>query len=87
MFVVRHPLFRRRARRLVIDEADTMFDQGFGEEVTGLLNMLRKKQLPVQVITVQRTGLLTSTRVVCSCHDRRFQPGKQVSQENDHHHN
>jgi hypothetical protein len=36
-------------RRLVIDEADTMFDQGFGEDVTKLLDILKKKQPPVQV--------------------------------------
>lgn len=36
--------------RLVIDEADTMFDQGFGEDVTKLLGMLKSKEPPVQVM-------------------------------------
>ncbi|KAF6266680.1 P-loop containing nucleoside triphosphate hydrolase protein [Scenedesmus sp. NREL 46B-D3] len=40
---------------LVIDEADTMFDQGFGEDVTKLLGMLRNKQPPVQVVLVSAT--------------------------------
>jgi hypothetical protein len=37
--------------RLVIDEADTMFDQGFGEDMTKLLGIFRNKQTPVQVCT------------------------------------
>ncbi|WIA29127.1 hypothetical protein OEZ86_011638 [Tetradesmus obliquus] len=40
---------------LVIDEADTMFDQGFGEDVTKLLGILQKKQPPVQVVLVSAT--------------------------------
>jgi superfamily II DNA/RNA helicase len=42
--------------RLVIDEADTMFDQGFGEDVSKLLGILRNKQPPVQVRATAAAG-------------------------------
>eukprot|EP00879_Flechtneria_rotunda_P025367 GHRR01026952.1.p1 GENE.GHRR01026952.1~~GHRR01026952.1.p1 ORF type:complete len:415 (+),score=141.71 GHRR01026952.1:145-1389(+) len=40
---------------LVIDEADTMFDQGFGEEVTQVLDILKRKDPPAQVVLVSAT--------------------------------
>ncbi|KAF8072921.1 DEAD-box ATP-dependent RNA helicase 39 [Scenedesmus sp. PABB004] len=40
---------------LVIDEADTMFDQGFGEDVGALLGILRAKAAPAQAVLVSAT--------------------------------
>eukprot|EP00775_Hariotina_reticulata_P013702 gene13702-13824_t len=42
-------------RWLVIDEADTMFDQGFGEEVTKVLSACKARSPPAQVVLVSAT--------------------------------
>lgn len=52
----------------MIDEADTMFDQGFGEEVTKLLNILKQKHTPAQVHTV----LLGSLPIMCVLTDMGY---------------
>jgi superfamily II DNA/RNA helicase len=56
-----------RSRRLVIDEADTMFDQGFGEDVTKLLGILRNKQPPVQVRAAAPAGGDSAGPALVSC--------------------
>jgi len=45
---------------VVLDEADTMFDRGFGPEVEKLLGPLRSKPEPAQCILVAAT--LTKVR-------------------------
>ena len=40
---------------VVLDEADTMFDKGFGPEVRALLNPVRKKEQPAVCILVLAT--------------------------------
>ena len=45
---------------VVLDEADTMFDRGFGPEVEKLLGPLRSKPQPAQCILVAAT--LTKVR-------------------------
>jgi superfamily II DNA/RNA helicase len=40
---------------LVLDEADTMFDKGFGPEVRAVLRPLRSKQRPARVVLVVAT--------------------------------
>lgn len=49
---------------LVIDEADTMFDQGFGAEVEHLLSALKSKPQPAQVILVSATMTKAVERLV-----------------------
>lgn len=46
---------------VVLDEADTMFDRGFGPEVEKLLGPLRSKPQPAQCILVAAT----LTKVIC----------------------
>lgn len=40
---------------VILDEADTMFDKGFGPEVKALLGPLRSKASPARVILVLAT--------------------------------
>lgn len=40
---------------VVLDEADTMFDKGFGAEVRALLKPLRSKLNPARVVLVMAT--------------------------------
>ncbi|MEW5302928.1 MAG: hypothetical protein WDW36_005665 [Sanguina aurantia] len=48
-------VFFRDIRWLVIDEADTMFAQGWGEEVQRILEPLSSKPIPAQVVLVSAT--------------------------------
>lgn len=54
----------RDVKWLVIDEADTMFDRGFGEEVRQLLLTLKGKSTPVEVVLVSATMTKAVRRVV-----------------------
>jgi energy-coupling factor transporter ATP-binding protein EcfA2 len=49
-------------RYVVLDEADTMFDQGFGAEVRQVLKPVRQKEEPCKVVLV--TATLTKVRIV-----------------------
>jgi superfamily II DNA/RNA helicase len=48
-------LFFGDVQYVVLDEADTMFDKGFGPEVRALLNPVRKKEQPAVCILVLAT--------------------------------
>ena len=48
-------LFYGDVRFVVLDEADTMFDRGFGPEVRALLQPLRGKESPAACILVLAT--------------------------------
>ena len=48
-------LFWGDVRYVVLDEADTMFDKGFGPEVRAVLGPLRSKANPAQVVLVVAT--------------------------------
>ena len=48
-------LFVRSVRTVVLDEADTMFDAGFGPEVRALLRPLRSKAQPAACVLVAAT--------------------------------
>ena len=48
-------LFWGDVRYVVLDEADTMFDRGFGPEVRAVLAPLRSKAHPAQVVLVVAT--------------------------------
>ena len=50
---------------VVLDEADTMFDRGFGPEVESVLGPLRSKPEPAQCILVAAT--LTKVTSICCC--------------------
>lgn len=48
-------MFYGDVQLLVLDEADTMFDKGFGPEVRALLKPLRSKANPARVVLVLAT--------------------------------
>ena len=53
--LVQGHLFWGDVRYVVLDEADTMFDKGFGPEVRAVLGPLRSKANPAQVVLVVAT--------------------------------
>lgn len=51
----RGSLFYGDVQYVVLDEADTMFDKGFGPEVRAVLGPLRSKSNPAQAVLVLAT--------------------------------
>lgn len=51
----RGALYYGDVQYVVLDEADTMFDKGFGPEVRAVLQPLRKKPSPAQAVLVLAT--------------------------------
>ena len=60
---------------VVLDEADTMFDKGFGPEVRSVLNPVRKKEQPAVCIlvlaTLKKVSLFTRLANSTMCIPRR----------------
>lgn len=58
-------LFWGDVQYLVLDEADTMFDKGFGPEVRAVLSPLRSKAEPANVVlvvaTLSKVGFLSQS--------------------------
>ena len=60
-------LFWGDVRYVVLDEADTMFDKGFGPEVRAVLGPLRSKANPAQVVLVVATLSQVRSAQVSPC--------------------
>ena len=57
-----NPTLNPRLPQVVLDEADTMFDRGFGPEVRAVLGPLKSKASPARVVLVCAT--LTPVRTL-----------------------
>ena len=60
-------LFWGDVSTVILDEADTMFDAGFGPEVRAVLGPLRSKPNPARVVLVVATMSQASARGLPPC--------------------